>query len=83
MAVRIYKDPSAILPIIQEVKLKSRINAYRTKLQKLLCLKYFGKTVEENSVGFQTKNAPPSGLHEIKAEFSLSVSFCIYKKNIL
>lgn len=48
---------------------------YLTKLQKLLCLKYLGSTVAENSVGFQTKKALPSGLQEMNAEFSVSESY--------
>jgi len=48
-----------------------------TKLQKLLCLKYLGRTVDENSVGFQTKNEPPSGPQEMKGAFSVSFSYII------
>lgn len=41
-------------------------DTHRTKLQKLLCLKYFGRTLAANSAGLKTVKAFPSSVQAAK-----------------
>ncbi|KAJ0565035.1 hypothetical protein HanIR_Chr00c28g0911561 [Helianthus annuus] len=52
------------------------------KLEKLLCLKYFGSRSRANSAGRQTTNAVPFSFHEIiSSDAGSSTSWYVLVKN--
>ena len=56
--------------------------SWRTKLCQLLCLKYCGRMVLANSVGFFTLNTSPSFDHDIKCCMSSSPTILEGKRGI-
>lgn len=52
-------------PVYQEVKIHTYVFSWRTKLEKLLCLKFLGRILLANSKGSHTTKLCPPAAHEI------------------
>ncbi|BAT09055.1 Os09g0526650 [Oryza sativa Japonica Group] len=56
--------------------------SWRTKLEKLLCLKYLGRRSRANSAGRHTTNVDPSSFHEITSSTAgSSTSWYVFVRN--